>query len=152
MLSPFKVSPSPCLYVSAHPPGIPVHWGIKPPQDQGPPLPFMPDKGILCYICSWSHRSLHVYSLVGGSDPWSPGKVWPVGTVAPAWDCKSSSSFNPFSSSSLGTPRSVQWLASSIHLHTCQTLAEPIRTQLYLAPVNKHFPTSPIVSGFGDCI
>ena len=66
MLSPFKVSPSPCLYVSAHPPSIPVHWGIKPPQDQGPPHPLMPDKGILCYISSWSHRSLHVYSLVGG--------------------------------------------------------------------------------------
>jgi hypothetical protein len=30
-----------------------------------PPPPLMPDKAILCYICSWSHRSLHVYSLVG---------------------------------------------------------------------------------------
>ena len=26
----------------------------------------MSDKAILCYICSWSHGSLHVYSLVGG--------------------------------------------------------------------------------------
>ena len=26
----------------------------------------MPDKAILCYIFSWSHGSLHVYSLVGG--------------------------------------------------------------------------------------
>jgi hypothetical protein len=26
----------------------------------------MPDKSILCYICGWSHGSLHVYSLVGG--------------------------------------------------------------------------------------
>jgi hypothetical protein len=25
-------------------PSIPLHWGIKPSQDQGPPLPLMPDK------------------------------------------------------------------------------------------------------------
>lgn len=31
--------------------------GIKPSQDQVPPLPQMPDKAILCYICSWSHGS-----------------------------------------------------------------------------------------------
>ena len=24
----------------------------------GPPLPLMPDKGIVCYICVWSHGSL----------------------------------------------------------------------------------------------
>jgi hypothetical protein len=29
----------------------------------------MPDKAILCYICSWSHGSLHVYSMVGGLVP-----------------------------------------------------------------------------------
>jgi hypothetical protein len=33
---------------------------------QVPPLPPMPDKAILCYICSWSHGSLQLYSLVGG--------------------------------------------------------------------------------------
>jgi len=26
----------------------------------------MPDKAILCYICDWSHQSLHMYSFVGG--------------------------------------------------------------------------------------
>jgi hypothetical protein len=26
----------------------------------------MPDKAILCYICDWSHGSLHVYTLVDG--------------------------------------------------------------------------------------
>ena len=45
---------------------IPLRWSIEPPQDQGPPLPLMPDKEILFYICSWSHRSLNVHSLVGG--------------------------------------------------------------------------------------
>jgi hypothetical protein len=33
---------------------------IQPSQDQGPLLPLMPDKAILCYICSGSHGSLHV--------------------------------------------------------------------------------------------
>jgi hypothetical protein len=47
-------------------PSIPLHWGIDPLQDQGPPLPLMPDKVILCYIFSGSHGPTHVYSLVGG--------------------------------------------------------------------------------------
>ena len=51
----------------ASPPHIPLHWGIiKLSQDQGPPLLLMPDKAVLCYICNWSHGSLHVDSLVGG--------------------------------------------------------------------------------------
>jgi len=29
----------------------------------------MSDKVILCYICSWSHGSLHVYSLLGSLVP-----------------------------------------------------------------------------------
>jgi hypothetical protein len=84
MLSPFPVSPSeipppppPCLFEGAplpvhpllpHHPNIPLPLGIKPWQDQGSPLPVMPNKAILCYICSWSHGSppSHVYSLVGG--------------------------------------------------------------------------------------
>ena len=47
---------------------------------------------------------------------------------------------------------SVQCLADSIHLCICQALAEPLRRQLYQAPVSKHFLASTIVSGFGDCI
>ena len=45
-------------------PSVPLSWVIKPPQDQGAPLPVMPDKAILCYISSWSHGSPHVYSLL----------------------------------------------------------------------------------------
>ena len=51
---------------------IPQHWGIELSQDQGILLPLMPYKAILYYICRWSHGSLHVYSLVGGS-PWELG-------------------------------------------------------------------------------
>ena len=100
MLPSFQVSPSehpipsphPCLCESAPPPthplppshpGIPLHWGIEPPQAQGPLLPLMSNKAILCHICGRSHGSLHVYSLVGGSVPRSSQGVWPVDTVAP---------------------------------------------------------------------
>jgi hypothetical protein len=77
---------SPCFYNSTPPPthplpppcpGIPLHWGIKPSQDQGPLLPLMPNKAILCYMCSWSHGSLHMYFLVGGLVPRSSaGSGW----------------------------------------------------------------------------
>jgi hypothetical protein len=41
-------------------------WCMEPSHDQGPLLPLMSDKAILCYICSWTHGTLPVYSLVGG--------------------------------------------------------------------------------------
>jgi hypothetical protein len=50
----------------------------------------------------------------------------------------------------LGTLCSDQWLAASIHYCICQALAEPLRRQLYQAPVSKHFLVSTIVSRFGD--
>ena len=53
---------------------IPLCWGIKLAYYQRPPLPLMPDKAILCYICSWSHGSFHVFSLVGGLVPVSSGQ------------------------------------------------------------------------------
>ena len=65
MISPFPVSPPQAPYPllppgPAHPllpqcSSIPLFWVIKPPQDQGTPLPVMPDKAILYYISSWSH-------------------------------------------------------------------------------------------------
>ena len=91
MLSSFPVSllqtpcPSHCFYESAPAPihplpphhhSIPLCWSIKPPQDQGLPLPLMPDKAILCYICRWSHGSLHLYSLVGCLVPVSFAGGW----------------------------------------------------------------------------
>jgi hypothetical protein len=33
-------------------PGIPLHWGIEPLQDQGRLLPLITNKAILCYICN----------------------------------------------------------------------------------------------------
>jgi hypothetical protein len=48
---------------------IPLHWGIKPPQDQGHPLPLMSHKAILCCLCIWSYGSLPVHALVEGLVP-----------------------------------------------------------------------------------
>jgi hypothetical protein len=86
-------------------PGIPIHWNIQPSQDQGASLPLMSKKAILCYICEWSHGSLHVYSLVGGLVPGSSG----VGVGLVGWYCYSSygvanpfSSFSPFYNSAIG--------------------------------------------------
>jgi hypothetical protein len=76
---PFLISPTKTSYHICHPPasmqvfssqiltpdshpGITLHWGTDPSQDQGPLLPLMSDKDILCYIWGWSHWFLHVYS------------------------------------------------------------------------------------------
>jgi hypothetical protein len=80
--NPLSHPPTPCFYegdplptqpLQPSHPDIPLHWGIKPPQAQGPLLPLMSNKAILCHIQSWSHGSLHVYSFVGGPVPGSSG-------------------------------------------------------------------------------
>jgi hypothetical protein len=63
--------PSPCFYegvpTPTHPlltscPGIPLHWGIKSSEDQGPLQPLI-SEAIFYFKC---HGSLHMYSLFGG--------------------------------------------------------------------------------------
>ena len=72
MLSPFLVPPLKTLYPIPPPPasirvfpppihplllpcpGIPLHWGIQPSQDQGPSLPLMSNKSFFCYVCGWN--------------------------------------------------------------------------------------------------
>ena len=99
MLSPFLVSPSKTpipflLLLLTNPPtpmscpGIPLHWGIEPSQDQGPLLPSMSNKVILCYIYSWSHGSVHACSLVGSLLPGiSEVTGWFI-LLFLLWDCK----------------------------------------------------------------
>ena len=57
---PLSHSLSPCFYEDdpppnhlflPHCPGIPLHWGIEPSQDQGLLLLLMPDNAILSYVC-----------------------------------------------------------------------------------------------------
>jgi hypothetical protein len=57
-----------------------------------------------------------------------------------------------FLAPSLGTLCSVQWMAVSIHFCICQALAEPLKRQLYQAPVSKLLLAPTIVSGFGGCL
>ena len=82
--SPLLTNPSTLLPC----PDIPLHWGIESSQDQGPLLPLMFNKAILCYICSWRHESLHVYPVVGGLDPGrSGGTGWFI-LLFLLWGCK----------------------------------------------------------------
>jgi len=50
----------------------------------------------------------------------------------------------------MGASFSVQWLAVSIRFCICHDLAEPLRRQLYQAPVSKHFLESAILSESTD--
>ena len=101
MLSSFLVSPLKTLYPilpplcsPTHPLPLPcpLHWGTEPSQDQGFLLSVMSDNAILCYICVWSHESLHVYSLVVCLVPGSSEVL--VGSYC----CSSYGAVNPFSS------------------------------------------------------
>lgn len=125
--------PSPCLYEGAPPPthqpycySIPLLWDIKPPQDQGLPLPLMSGKANLWYICIWSHGSIPVHSgLVLGRTGQS-GQP----TLFFLWGCK------PLSSSWPGSPSSVWWwLQASISaLVSCwQNLPRYSHTRFLLA-------------------
>jgi hypothetical protein len=103
--------PSPCFYEGIHLPTLPPHlpsipllWGIEPSQHQGPILPFMSDKAILCDKCSWSHGSLHVYSLVGGLDAGISGGGGLVGSYC----CSSCGVANPFISFSFFSNSSIR--------------------------------------------
>ena len=89
--NPLSPPSSPCS--PTHPlllpgPGIPLHWGLEPSQDQGPLLPLMTDRVILCYICSWSHEFLHMYSLVVGLVPGSSGDTGWFILLILLWGCK----------------------------------------------------------------
>ena len=56
--------------------------------------PLMPDKAILCYICSWSYGSFHVYSLVGGLVTGSFGGYGWLKLLFFLWGCSFSHSPN----------------------------------------------------------
>jgi hypothetical protein len=92
-------------YFPTHPhlsqsPRIPLHWDIEPSQDQGPPYTLLPDKAILYYICSQSHRFVPLYSLVGGLVPGSSGGCWfCCSSYGVANPCRS---FSPSHNSSIG--------------------------------------------------
>jgi hypothetical protein len=64
------IPPSTCFYEVAPPPTHSCLPTLAFPYTatsnlQRTKVSLMPYKAILCHICSWSHWSLHVYSLVG---------------------------------------------------------------------------------------
>ena len=87
MLSPFPVPSTHPLLLPLS--GIPLQMGIEPSRDQGPVLPLIPDKAIFCYICSWSHGSLHVYSFVDGLVTGSSGSSGWLIMLFFLWGCRS---------------------------------------------------------------
>jgi hypothetical protein len=116
-----------------------LHWRIEHTQAQGLLLPLMSNKAILCYICSQSHGSLHVYTLVGGSVSGSSGESGWL-TLACSKGLKIHAHSMGLKTQLLqsllqllhqGPPCSVPWLAVSICLCFCQALAEPLRRQPY---------------------
>jgi len=159
MLSPFLISPPETPYPILPPPASmrvlshqPIHsllplslafsytGGIGTSQDQRPLLTLMPIKAILCYIGSWSYGLLHVYSFVGGLVPGSSGvSSWLIllfflrGMQTPS--APSILSLTP----PLGTLFSIQLMVVSICLSICQALVEPLRRQVYHAPVSMFF-------------
>ena len=88
--------------------------------------------------------------------PWELWGDWVVHTVVRPMGLQAPSAPWVLSlSPPLGTLCSIQLLAESTHLCIYQVLAEPLRRQLYQAPVSKPLRlllSSPIVSGFGNCI
>jgi hypothetical protein len=99
--------PSPCLYEGAplptHPlllscPGIPLHWGIEPPQAQGPLLPLMSNKNILCHI--WVLPCVFFGWWSSSQELWGSG--WLTLLLPPSMGLQNPlSSFSPFSNSSI---------------------------------------------------
>ena len=113
---------------------------------------------MIALMCSWIHsvskNFIKYFCIDIHKRNWSEalGGVWLVDIVLHM--CLQSPSAPSVLSLTppLWTPCSVQWLAESIHLCICQALAEPLRRQLYQAPVSKLLLASTIVSASGDCI
>jgi hypothetical protein len=83
-------SPSPLLTNTPTPASLSWHPPILGHQVfTGPRAsPLIDDKTILCYIYSWSHESLHVYTLVGGLIPVSSGGTGLFILLFILWGCK----------------------------------------------------------------
>jgi hypothetical protein len=94
-----------------------------------------------------------VFSFIGGLVPGSSGGTGYFILLFLLWGCKTPSAPWVLSlAPPLGTLCSVQWMAVSIHFCICQAVAEPLRRQLYQAPVSKLLLAFTIVSGFGGCL
>lgn len=155
----YPIPPTPCFYVGVpqhiHPLlplhlRIPLHWGIKTSQDQGPLLPLLQNKApwvAQCVLFDWWFSPWKLWCVcVGGSD-------WLI-LLFLLWICKPSifSSFSPFCNSLIVDPIFSPVVGCHHQLCICQALVESLRRQLYWASDSKHLLASTIVSEFGVCI
>ena len=131
---------------------IPLHWVWSLHRTKGLSSHWCLIRPSICYVGRWSLGSFHVYSLDGGLVPVSSGGSGWLILLFFLWVVNPFSSLSLVSSFSIRNPSSVQWVASSIHLCICQALAEPLRREIYQAPLSKHFLASTLVSGFDVCI
>jgi hypothetical protein len=93
-----------------------------------------------------------VFSLVGSLVPGnSEGTGWFV-LLFLLWGCQSLQLLGPFSGSLFGDPVRIPMGGWEDDLCICQALVEPLRRQLYQAPVSKLLLASTKVSGFSDCL
>jgi hypothetical protein len=114
----------------------------------------MSNKSIFSHIWSWSHRSLHVYSSVGGPVPRSSGGSGQLTLLLPPWGCKIPQLHQSLCQLLQEDPMLSPMVGCehrSISLCICQALAEPLRRQ-QTASISKHFPAFTIASGFVGCI
>jgi len=90
---------------------------------------------------------VHSYVLLGWwFSPWEFWWVWLVDIVVLPMELQTPSAPSVLSlNHHLETLCSVQWMTVSIPLCIFHVLAEPLRRQLYQAPISKHFLTSAIV-------
>lgn len=144
------ISPSSCLYEDAPPttpsclPTLALHYTgapnlgrtmTIPPTDawQGHPLLHM-------WLEPWVASCVLFGWWFSPSELWG---IWLVDIVVFPMMLQTPSAPSVLSlSPPLGTLFLVQWLASSTCLCICQALGDPLRRQLYQAPVNMHFLAS----------
>jgi hypothetical protein len=104
--SPMRVLPYPSTH--PHPPSLPgifLHWGIEPPQEQGLLLPLMSNKTCLCQIHTWPEPWVPLCVLFGWwSSPRELQGVWQLTLLLPHGAANHLSSFSLFYNSSIGDP------------------------------------------------
>jgi len=143
----YESTPPPTHPLLPHCPGIPYTGALNLQEPRASP-----------FIDPWqAYPLLHVWlepwfppCVLGGwwLSPWEPWGVWWIDIVL-SMGLQTPSAPSVLSlTPPLGTLGSVQWLAVSIHICIFQTMEEPLRRQLYQAPVSKLFLASAIVTGF----
>ena len=85
--------------------------------------------------------------------PWKLWEYWLVHIVVPSrWLQRPSAHWVLSLAPSLGTLYILQLVAVRIHFCIYKELTEPLKRQLYQAPVNHILLDSETKSGFGDCL